>query len=112
MSVIEELTRELSEQAKKLVPFLIEPDNASPVKPPAKPSEGYSLEEIYTLVHCDLIEVIHLHGPFEGLIMIVDEEGALVPKPRNPIATTIYRISGGDTPIFGNALVCRSEDLQ
>jgi hypothetical protein len=98
---IHELTRELSDQATKLVPFLIEPD-----------SEGYSLEELYALVHCDLIEVIHLHGPFEGLIMIVDEEGALVPKPRNLIATTIFRISGGDSPIFGNALICRSEDLQ
>ncbi len=95
-----------------------------------KNGSDFSLEEMYALVECDCIEIVHLH---DGKIMIVDEDGRNNRKPPNEIAGNYYKIgrssvaeskarlekewgakgfavfvltSDDDPAIVGNALVC------
>ena len=66
---------------------------ADPTQPtrevfPKDKEDGFSLQELYTLLSCDTIEVVYLPSE-EGQIMIVDEEGKLAQKPRNERATKL-----------------------
>ena len=55
------------------------------------PKKGFQLNELYTLLECNLVEVVPLH---DGRIMICDEESKLVDEPIiNEEATKLYRIN-------------------
>ena len=58
---------------------------------PIDPKKGFQLNELYTLLDCNLVEVVRLH---DGRIMICDEEAKLVDDPIiNEEATRLYRIN-------------------
>lgn len=71
-----------------------------------KPANGsdFTLEELYNLIGCDLIEVVSLDG---DKIMIVDEEGLLKGSRINHEASAICLAH-----IVGNAVFCPSDMLK
>ena len=73
---------------------------------PADGENGFTLEEVYALIGCEMVEVA---CTFEsGEMMLVDEEGWLIDEPTiNPVASLIY----GDY-IAGNALVVSQKEFQ
>lgn len=80
----------------------IEPKNAD---------NGFTLQECYNHIGCDLIEVVDL---LDGNILICDEEGALISNPEqnlvaSTLATTAYNYQ---MTIFGNVILCKSEELK
>lgn len=69
-----------------------------------KPNDGvsYHLKELYSMLGCRVVEVVHTLIP--GLILICDEEGTFVENPvRNVQASNMV-----GTVIVGNALVCHT----
>ena len=75
-----------------------------------KNGTNFSLEELYELLECELVELIYLNS--EDQILIGDEEGRLCDKPSNPIATVVYRSSWGTNnypPLVGKIIHCPSE---
>jgi hypothetical protein len=95
----------MEKQMAKLLRF----DGTSEEVKPADPKSGFSLAEMYTLIGCEMIEVIYLSSK-PGYILIIDEEGKYRPdviERSNEEATTLL-ISGnhieGDF-ITGNALL-------
>lgn len=69
-----------------------------------RPLDGvsYHLKELYDMLDCRVVEVVHTLIP--GLILICDEEGTFVPNPvRNVQASNM-----AGTPIVCNALVCHT----
>lgn len=69
-----------------------------------RPKDGvsYHLKELYEMLGCTMVEVVHTQIP--GLILICDEEGTFVQNPvRNVQASNLV-----GTPIVGNALVCHT----
>lgn len=73
---------------------------------PADKEKGFTLEEVYALIGCKMVEVA---CTFEsGEMMLVDEEGWLKNKPTiNSVASLIC---GGY--IIGNALVVSQKEFQ
>jgi hypothetical protein len=70
----------------------------------ARPNDGvsYHLKELYSMLGCSMVEVVHTQIP--GLILICDEEGTFVENPvRNVQASNM-----AGTAIVGNALVCHT----
>lgn len=80
------------------------------------PANGkdWTLLELYKLLGCRYIEVVHMGG---GKIMVIDEEGKLRQplKPKNALATAeahaVRAIHPADY-IAGDALICKSEELR
>lgn len=73
-------------------------DGTETTEEPADPRRGFTLEELYGLVECDMVEVVSLR---DGRTMWIDEEGKMhrPPKPRNEKATRLLQEAGG---IFGD----------
>lgn len=72
----------------------------------------FRLHELYDLLDCSMIEVVNLHGMFEGLILIVDEEGKLKGDPKVNVSATALAYAGqaiyeGDL-IIGPAILCHT----
>lgn len=57
---------------------------------PKNPEQGFTLDELYLLIECELVEITSLA---DGRLMVMDELGRLrVPRrPVNVRATTIYQ---------------------
>ena len=83
-----------------------------------KNGTDFTIQELYSLIGCDTIEVIYLNndGEDEDLIFIGDEEARLVDEPKlNVAATVMYRESwnvGYPYDIVGNIVVCKSKELK
>jgi hypothetical protein len=75
-----------------------------------EPANGtdFSLEEMQKFVG-GYIEVAYPH-PYDGMIMVIDEEGKIKQKPINKVATLIY--NNTSDVIVGDALLCRSEQVK
>lgn len=81
---------------------------------PADPEAGFSLQEIYVLLGCDIVETIPLP---DGDLMILDEEGKMkvgASKKYNHRATILLHLAGGmpDDWICGHALICHDKEFQ
>ena len=79
---------------------------------PANKEAGFTLDELYSLVECEMIEAVYLS---DGTIMAIDEEGKLTdpPKPVNRAATALTRdVLRANDLIVGNALICTKEEFQ
>lgn len=76
--------------------------------------ETFSLRELYKLLDCELIEIVHLHGSDD--LLVIDEEGKLVPCPEvNRTATEIARKHRAIVQydyIVGKALLCNSDMIK
>lgn len=89
--------------------LLIRTDNTVDV---VKPENGkdFKAVELYRLIECDTFEVVYPQGAnSEGLIMVIDEEGKLVGKRLNLMATAIFGV--GYDVIVGNALLCNDGEI-
>ena len=76
-------------------------------------NQNFELKELYALLECDTIEVVYLGDT--GMIMIIDEEGALKNEPEfNEFATVMWRhyepLAAGQH-LFGKVLLCPTECL-
>lgn len=71
-----------------------------------RPENGsdFQLEQLYSVLGCDCIEVVRLR---DNMILIIDEEGKLVDKRINHKATALY--NNPDDVIVGDALLCQSD---
>jgi len=64
---------------------------------------SYTLEELYRVLECNMVEVVHTQVP--DTILICDEEGCFVNNPvRNVQASNLAGV-----PIVGIALVCHTK---
>jgi hypothetical protein len=83
---------------------LLTVDGKERVVSPANASRGFTLDEVYELLDCDLVQVVELG---DGQAMIIDEEGKVYGrKGPNPAATKLaqpYLMPGDE--IVGHALV-------
>ena len=93
-------------------------DGTSKIVRPADREEGFTLEELKSLVVCDTIEIIPIweHERGNGSV-VVDEEALLkdVLPAVNMQATQLVRelgFMGRDIVIVGDALVCWDEDQE
>lgn len=71
---------------------------------PANARKGYTLEELYKILQCEMVEIIPVGS---GMILVVDEEGLPNEKPANPAAS---RLAG--QPIVGAALYCKASRVK
>lgn len=71
---------------------------------PEDASKGYTLEELYKLVGCEMVEIIPLG---DGMILVVDEEGRLNRKPLNVAASGL-----AGQPIVGDVLYCAAHHVR
>lgn len=70
-----------------------------------------SFEEIYNLLDCSSIEVVHMHDfPLSNIVMVIDEEGKCKEHSVNPIASVLYGAEGDY--IAGDALLVKLEDRE
>lgn len=78
---------------------------------PANAKRGFTLKELYSLIGCDLVEVV---GPNKkGEIMICDEEGKLNGSNVNQKATDWYWKSFGPYDVIvGNAVICKNSEFK
>lgn len=74
-----------------------------------KNGKDFTLEELYALIGCELIEVVY---PIEdnGNIFIIDEEGKLAGKIPNAAATLLWGVTGDY--LAGDVIYCPSEMLK
>lgn len=70
--------------------------------------ESFHLAELYSMLECDLVEVVDL---YDGRILICDEEGKLKAHVANPVPSKLYRALGGDY-IAGSALLCKADQFR
>lgn len=76
-----------------------------------QPKNGtdFSLEELQGFVG-GYIEIVRLN---EGKIMVVNEEGKLLDLPVNLLATIPFQLTYGPIDqIYGNALVCKEDEVR
>lgn len=93
---------------------LIQPDGSMQQVVPANPVRGFTLDELYALLGCEMIETIELAGDL-GETMVIDEEGKFNrPRKVNPRATILLHQAGGmlDDYIVGPALIVSGKELQ
>lgn len=81
---------------------------------PAYLEDGFTLQECYTLLGCEIVEVVYLDG---GQLMIIDENGKLRNdwiERINPKATVLYQQGKfvGNDVITGHALICSEQEFQ
>lgn len=84
---------------------LIKVDGSTSHVEPQNQKEGFSLEECYKYIECELIEA---HLIDENLYLVCDEEGAL--KEDAVINKTILHKYG--VTIFGNVMLCNPEEFK
>ena len=84
---------------------LIKPDGTVEEIAPEN-GKKFQLEELYKLVDCETIEVIHI--PRERRLAIVDEDGVINLKERNPKATSVLATALGAATVMlrGNVIFC------
>lgn len=78
---------------------------------PKDAERGFTLEECYEHIGCDLVEVVNLN---DGRIIILDEEGLLKADPViNFIATGLASHAYKQFfPIVGNCILCKDEEFK
>lgn len=78
---------------------------------PSNAKRGFTLKELYSLIGCDLVEVV---GPNKnGEIMICDEEGKINGSECNQLATDWYWENHGPWDIIkGNAVICKNSEFK
>ena len=75
---------------------------------PSNPKKGWKNEELYNLLHTEMVEVIHLDDDsWEYPIFICDEEAHYNNKPFNPVASKMVGFA-----IHGDVLLCESKQYR
>lgn len=83
--------------------ILIPADTVKPIE--LAETDFTDAKELSTLIGAAWIEVVHRPWlSWSNLVMIVDEEGRLTGRPRNPRAEVLY-----PGAIFGDVIICAEE---
>lgn len=91
--------------------IVLRPDGTTATAYPKDVRHGFDLQEIYSLIGCDCIDVVILGS---GERMVVDDEGVRKDLPPNLKASELYWISGY-TPgwmIRGTVLIGNKREIQ
>jgi hypothetical protein len=77
---------------------------------PADLKQGFSLAELYAELRCDVVEVVRLRN---GRLLVIDENGKLVGRPVNELATVLARgVLQAHDVIVGPALLCSLQEFR
>jgi len=73
-----------------------------------------TLEQVYRNIDCTTVDAVNLRQ--HGLVMLVDDEGAVKVPPQivNPTATELYHalcVPGTTWPIRGDVVICPDADF-
>jgi hypothetical protein len=83
--------------------LIFEDGSAKDIRP-ADLKQGFTLTELYAALGCDVVEAVRLRN---GRILVVDENGKLVGRPVNELATMLARgVLQAHDVIVGPALLC------
>ena len=73
---------------------------------PANGKKGFTLAELYSAIGCDVVEVVWLG---DGRLLLIDENGKLVGREVNDVATSLARaVLQAHDVIVGPAILCSS----
>lgn len=93
-------------------PYLIAADGTSTKAPRPAGKRGYTLDELYSVVQTDIIEIVRPPRA-KGWVMVVDENGWLRKGARvNEAATDLAGNHGFLEALTGNVLVCDRKDIR
>jgi hypothetical protein len=91
--------------------LFIKADGSMVAVKPQNAKKGYSLNDLYTMLNCSMVEVVYPRNPpkeIKDAIMICDEEALIgEPKPYNHAASVIAGFS-----IVGDVLLCASKNFK
>jgi len=77
---------------------------------PANATQGFTLAELYSAIGCDVVEVVWLR---DGRLLLIDENGKLVGREVNDVATNLARaVLQAHDVIVGPALLCSRREFQ
>jgi hypothetical protein len=82
-------------------------------KTEVQPKNGtdFKLEELKEFIGGGWIEMVECWNPdYQGMVIILDEEGKLKNMPLNVAATDAYGVPHWDV-IVGDVLICRKEEI-
>ncbi len=89
---------------------LIREDGGAKDLMPADLKQGFTLAELYAVLGCDVVEAVRLKN---GRILVIDENGKLVGRPVNELATMLARgVLQAHDVIVGPALLCTRQEFQ
>jgi hypothetical protein len=89
---------------------LILEDGSAKDMRPADLKQGFTLPELYAALQCDVVEAVRLKN---GRILVIDENGKLVGRPVNELATMLARgVLQTHDVIVGPALLCSRLEFQ
>lgn len=89
---------------KEYAGLVIEPDNT--IKLVGFDSPYLELEDLYRHADCDTIQIVRTINP--RWLMVIDDNGKLLGKPANPMATSLYYACPYDF-IVGTVFIGTSE---
>jgi hypothetical protein len=70
---------------------LLDLDGSTREVRPKRDRTTFRFMQLYKMMDCDTIQVHHLdHGPWQGYILLIDENGKFDGAPINPLATAIW----------------------
>src|ERR1700694_5000834 len=90
--------------------ILVRSDNSKAGVSPADPEKGFTHAELYALIGCSTIEIMHLA---DGRMMGADKDGRSKRLPVNLFATKLYQDAGGRTgwAVVGNVVICEEGEV-
>jgi hypothetical protein len=93
-----------------LMATLIGEDGSARDLRPADVRRGFTLPELYVALQCDVVEAVRLNN---GRILVIDENGKLVGRPVNELATLLTRgVLQPHDVVVGPALLCSRLEFQ
>jgi hypothetical protein len=89
---------------------LILEDGRESTMTPANAKTGFTLAELYSAIGCDVVEVMRLR---DGRLLVIDENGKLVGREVNELATHLARaVLQTHDVIVGPALLCSRREFK
>ena len=81
---------------------------------PKNKRDGFSLQECYNHIGCDLIDAHRISDTGDGTWFIADDEGLLKNNPVLNVKATVEvrRLSGRAWELFGNVIICSGKEFK
>ena len=81
---------------------------------PKNKRNGFTLQECYDYIGCDLIDAYCLDEDGDGTWFVADDEGLLKNDPILNVKATAEasRLSGLDWELYGNVIICSGKEFK